>query len=78
MRKLVLSMGTSVDGLVARPGRYGAGGWRLPPEDAALTQRKVGWMDDIGPHLSRLDLVDAQTCPTRAALHVYQPAAEAA
>ena len=57
MRKLVLSMGTSVDGLVARPGRYGAGGWRLPPEDAALTQRK---------------------CPTGAALHVYQPAAEAA
>ena len=57
MRKLVLSMGMSVDGLVARPGRYGAGGWRLPPEDAALTQRK---------------------CPTGAAQHVYQPAAEAA
>ncbi len=42
MRKLVLSMGVSLDGLVARPGRYGAGGWALPPEDAALTQGKLG------------------------------------
>ena len=78
MRKLVLSMGMSRDGLVARPGRYGAGGWGRPPEDAALTQRKVGWMDDIGLHLSRLGLVDAQTGPTGAALHVYRPAAAAA
>jgi hypothetical protein len=35
MRKLILSMGVSLDGLVARPGRYGAGGWGLPPEDPA-------------------------------------------
>ncbi len=78
MRKLVLSMGMSLDGLVARPGRYGAGGRGLPPEDAALTQRKLGWMDDIGLHLSRLGLVDAKTYPTGAARHVYRPAAEAA
>ena len=51
MRKLVLSLGMSLDGLVARPGRYGAGGWGLPPEDRALTERKLGWMDDIGLHL---------------------------
>jgi hypothetical protein len=39
MRKLVLSMGVSLDGLVARPGRYGAGGWGLPSEDPALKER---------------------------------------
>jgi dihydrofolate reductase len=51
MRKLVLSMGVSLDGLVARPGRMGAGGWGLPPEDPALTERKLAWMDDVGLHL---------------------------
>jgi len=51
MRKLVLSMGVSLDGLVARPGRYGAGGWGLPPEDPGLKQRKLGWMEDVGLHL---------------------------
>jgi len=51
MRKLVLSMGVSLDGLVARPGPHGAGDWGLPPEDPALTKRKLGWMDDIGLHL---------------------------
>jgi dihydrofolate reductase len=51
MRKLVLSMGVSLDGLVARPGRHGAGGWGLPPEDPALKQRKLGWMHDVGLHL---------------------------
>jgi dihydrofolate reductase len=51
MRKLVLSMGVSLDGLVARPGRYGAGGWGLPPEDPALKERKLGWMHDVGLHL---------------------------
>jgi dihydrofolate reductase len=51
MRKLVLSMGVSLDGLVARPGRYGAGGWGLPPEDPALKERKLGWMQDVGLHL---------------------------
>lgn len=39
MRKLVLSMGVSLDGLVARPGRLGAGGWGLPREDPALKER---------------------------------------
>jgi dihydrofolate reductase len=51
MRELLLSMGVSLDGLVARPGRHGAGGWGLPPEDPALKQRKLGWMRDIGLHL---------------------------
>jgi hypothetical protein len=36
MRKLVLMRGVSLDGLVARPGNFGAGGWGLPPEDPAL------------------------------------------
>ena len=64
MRKLVLSMGVSVDGLVARPGRYAAGGWRLPPEDAALAQR---------------NRVDGHTGRTlRRRVHVYPSAAEAA
>jgi hypothetical protein len=27
MRKLVLIMGVSLDGLVARPGKFGGGGW---------------------------------------------------
>jgi dihydrofolate reductase len=44
MRKLVLQMGLSLDGLVALPGRHGAGGWGLPPEDAALKQRKLEWL----------------------------------
>jgi dihydrofolate reductase len=51
MGKLVLSMGVSLDGLVARPGRYGAGGWGLPPEDPALKQRKLEWMRDVDLHL---------------------------
>ncbi len=51
MRKLVLSMGMSLDGLVARPGRFGAGGWGLAPEDPALKERKLGWMRDVDLHL---------------------------
>jgi dihydrofolate reductase len=51
VRKLVLQMGMSLDGLVARPGRYGAGDWGLPPEDPALKQRKLDWLDDTGLHL---------------------------
>ena len=42
MRKLVLQMGVSLDGLVARPGKFGAGGWGLPPEDPELKARKLG------------------------------------
>jgi dihydrofolate reductase len=49
MRKLVLSMGVSLDGLVARPGRFGAGGFL--PDDPALKERKLGWMHDVGLHL---------------------------
>jgi hypothetical protein len=30
MRKLVLLMGVSLDGLVARPGRHGSGGLETP------------------------------------------------
>ena len=52
MRKLVLQMGVSLDGLVARPGRNGAGGWGLPPEDPALKQRKLEWLrEETGLHL---------------------------
>ncbi len=51
MRKLVLSMGMSLDGLVARPGRYGAGGWGLPPDDPALKERKLEWMREVDLHL---------------------------
>jgi dihydrofolate reductase len=51
MRKVVLSMGMSLDGLVARAGRYGAGGWGLPPDDPALKERKLEWMSEIDLHL---------------------------
>ena len=51
MRKLVLSMGVSLDGLVARPGRFGAGGWGLPPEDPELKQRKLDWFGNVDLHL---------------------------
>ena len=44
-------MGVSLDGLVARPGRFGAGGWGLPPEDPALKERKLEWLRDTGLHL---------------------------
>jgi dihydrofolate reductase len=50
-RKLVLEMAMSLDGLVARPGRHGAGGWGAPPEDPALKQRKLDWMRDADLHL---------------------------
>jgi dihydrofolate reductase len=51
MRKLVLMMGVSLDGLVARPGKFGAGGWGTPPEDPALKERKLGWLAEAGLHL---------------------------
>jgi dihydrofolate reductase len=51
MRRLILSMGVSLDGLVARPGRHGAGGWGLPPDDPTLRELKLGWMRDIDLHL---------------------------
>ena len=51
MRKLALMMGVSLDGLVARPGKFGAGGWGLPPEDPALKARKLDWLGEAGLHL---------------------------
>jgi dihydrofolate reductase len=51
MSKLVLMMGVSLDGLVARPGAYGAGDWGLPPEDPDLTARKLAWIGEAGAHL---------------------------
>ncbi|HYS38402.1 MAG TPA: dihydrofolate reductase family protein [Pseudonocardiaceae bacterium] len=51
VRKLVLQMGVSLDGLVARPGKFGAGGWGVPPEDPALKARKLGWTREAGLHL---------------------------
>jgi dihydrofolate reductase len=44
-------MGVSLDGLVARPGELGAGGWGLPPEDPALKGRKLDWLREAGLHL---------------------------
>jgi dihydrofolate reductase len=51
MRKLILQMGVSLDGLVARTGRHGAGDWGLPPEDPALKERKLDWLRNTGLHL---------------------------
>ena len=51
MRKLVLSMGVSLDGLVARPGRHGGGGWGLPPEDPRLKELKLEWLRNTSLHL---------------------------
>jgi dihydrofolate reductase len=51
MGKLVLMMGVSLDGLVARPGKFGAGDWGVPPEDPALKARKLDWIRDAGRHL---------------------------
>jgi hypothetical protein len=36
---------------VARPGKFGAGGWGLPPEDPALKARKLDWLGEAGLHL---------------------------
>jgi len=51
VRKLVLMMAVSLDGLVARPGKFGAGGWGLPAEDPALKARKLDWLGAAGLHL---------------------------
>jgi dihydrofolate reductase len=51
MSKLALMMGISLDGLVARPGKFGAGGWGVPPEDPALRARKLDWLGGAGLHL---------------------------
>ena len=51
MSRLVLMMDVSLDGLVARSGKSGAGGWGVPPEDPALKARKLAWIRDAGRHL---------------------------
>jgi dihydrofolate reductase len=115
MRKLVLSMGVSLDGLVARPGRFGWAESRIARGDLAQeiatlkrepgkdmlawggatfaqSLSRLGLVDayrlilqpvalgeglpmfkDLAAPL-RLELVDAQTYSTGAALHVYRPA----
>ena len=50
MRKLVLSMGMSLDGVVAQP-PGSAGGRGGPSDDPALKARKLEWMADIDLHL---------------------------
>jgi len=50
MRKLILSMGVSLDGIVARPGNNGAVGADRP-DDPALKKRKLEWMREIDLHL---------------------------
>lgn len=49
--KLVVQMDVSLDGHVARPGKFGAGGWGVPPEDPALKARKLDLIRDAGMHL---------------------------
>jgi hypothetical protein len=49
MSELALMMGVSLDGLVARPGKFGGGGWGLPPDDPALKARKLDWAPRGGP-----------------------------
>jgi dihydrofolate reductase len=51
MRKLALQMGVSLDGMVARRGGFGAGGWGVPPEDPALKARKIAWLRDADLNL---------------------------
>jgi dihydrofolate reductase len=51
MTELALLMGISVDGFVARHGRYGAGGWGGPAEDPELKARKLEWLGSAGFHL---------------------------
>jgi dihydrofolate reductase len=51
VRKLVVQMDVSLDGLVARRGRLGAGGWGVPPEDPALKARKLDWIREADRHL---------------------------
>ena len=51
MRRLVVAMAMSVDGLVARPARLRAAGWGLPPEDPGLKQHKLDWFGNVGLHL---------------------------
>jgi dihydrofolate reductase len=47
----VLKLGVSLEGVVARGGRYGARDWELPREDPALKERKLEWLRNAGLHL---------------------------
>ncbi len=56
LRKLVLQMGMSLDGVVAIPRDdrlmpVMEGEWGLPPEDPELTKLKLRWVWDAGAHL---------------------------
>ncbi len=51
MRRLVLQMGVSLDGLIAHPGEARAAGPGVPPEDPALKARKLGWIRNADLHL---------------------------
>ncbi len=51
MRRLVLQMGVSLDGLIAHPGEARPAGPEVPPEDPALKARKLGWIRDADLHL---------------------------
>jgi len=51
VRKLVLMMGVSLHGLVARPGKFGAGGWGLPPEDPGPESAEARLARKAGLHL---------------------------
>jgi dihydrofolate reductase len=52
VRKLVLQMGISVDGIVATErGPIVEDSDDIPPEDPNLTERKLAWVWDAGAHL---------------------------
>jgi dihydrofolate reductase len=51
MRKLVLQMGVTLDGFVARKPDARPRGWGLAREDPALKQRKLAWLGETGLHL---------------------------
>jgi dihydrofolate reductase len=49
MRSVVLQMGVSLDGYVAR--RDGDPGWGLPPEHEAVTAWKLDSIRRVGTHI---------------------------
>ncbi|HUN37160.1 MAG TPA: dihydrofolate reductase family protein [Trebonia sp.] len=51
MRRLVLQMGVSLDGLIAHPGGLSAGSEGTRPEDPALKARKLAWIRQASAHL---------------------------
>ena len=63
MTELVLLMGISLDGFVARHGRYAAGGWGGPAEDPELKARKLEWLGSAGFHLMGRNMAPRQRQP---------------